>query len=398
MSETTRAKLTVMAGSGLSVLFGALSALALTHLISPALYGTYQALEAITLIFSVGGTFALERALYASRSPSEKQALVWLAGGGVALASFVAVIVLVAGIRLNWLPVKTAVVFAGAFVLFTTLLRGWFVILRAWHLSHKAYASTASGDLGLSFSLFCARLGAGFSWPSLSGLLWAGFLGPLIGLALLLRGISLPRPRWHGLRQILKSHKSYVLLESWGGFLRPLGQRGLVAALLPLYGAEKAAFAALALLLLLQPLQVIIGAMIDVTRSRLIEHPDEARRLLLTVICATPVLLLAGSSGLHVLTPLILPENWWGVRELSWCLIPLLYAMMLARTLQALCSQYRAQGWALAVDLTMALGSVGGVVLSGLAGVDLSSTLLAIGCCLSAGMFTLVRIAPYESR
>ena len=383
------APLVLFGGSAGAVAFGAFSALVLSHFVTPKLYGIYQALETLTIVFSIGGAWAIEKAFYVSHCVRENRAIVTLGYFAIGFSACLACAIFLIGAYLGVILSDGVFWLAVVFVFVGTLLRSLTVLARAYHVAQHNYLLAAIGDLSNSVVLFVSRTVAGVLHSTVSGLIVAGVLGPLCAAMIMLRSLPVCEIRRKRLRTVFRKHHRYVLVESWGGFLRPLGQRGLVLVLVPTYGPADAALVGLALLLLLQPLQVVVGAFVDIIRSRLKYDPNQSLKLIVGVLVLTPLPLLIAVLTLQGVTPYILGNAWQEVPQVATYIAPLVYAMMAARALQALYSQFKWQTYALLIDAVIAMGGFGMLWFGWALGLSIEDSFLLLGVLLTTFMLSL---------
>ncbi|WP_373236639.1 hypothetical protein [Cohaesibacter celericrescens] len=285
--------------------------------------------------------------------------------------------------------------------------RGLFFLSRSYQIRELNYKIVAMSDIVQSAILFIGRSLSSLYWPTLLGLLISGIAGTLGGTfkisqtvrRLAIQGLSeISRPRFS---YVAWKNRRYFLVESWGGFLRSMAQKGTVVLVTATFGPSKAALTSVALLLLLQPMQVVINPAVDVARSKLatlIRNSDKSNDLIianltpLAVILIAPFILAFGIMVLLFLAPTLIGEKWQEVNSVIIYMAPVVYALLVARALQSVFSQLSLQGLALSVDLLSTLVLFVTIYLSWSLGFDLTTSFLAAGVALVLTMYFLFAI------
>ncbi|WP_176084323.1 hypothetical protein [Martelella sp. HB161492] len=376
----------MLLGSSGAMVISSLSVLLLTHYVGPEVYGIYQAVDALAMIFAVGGLFAVDKAFFISRSRGEDERIVAIGLVALGCSCIVALGVLWLLIEFGGMLDGGMSIMMGAYLLFSIFSRGLFSLARSYHIRDTRYRKVYVGELMRAIGLLVGRTVAAFTMPNLMGLLLSGLFGSFSGTHRIVRDLY-PYIR-SGFRKIgdrrframAFKHRRFLLLEGWGGFMRPLGQRGIIILVAPLFGPQQAAIASMAFLLLLQPLQIAVNAVVDVVRSRLglamrgVSMKGDlryARLMPIWVIGITPLALIAGITLIELLSPIILGDGWQDIGTASMSMAALIYGLMIARALQSVYSQFSRQDMALLIDSTMSIGSLSLIFLFWLLGLPI---------------------------
>lgn len=400
-------------GSSGAMVISAASVLLLSHFVSPDIYGVYQSVDAFALIFAIGGLLAIDKAMLVTRSPKELHLVMALAFILLGLVAIFAVGLYAILLGFDVLPDGGMVGLMIGFLVVSILSRGLFTVGRSHEIYHARFHTIAAGEVARALTLFAGRLAAALFSPNLLGLLSSGVLGSLVGAAVITK-----RSRSHLFRELKQGvrrrmrvmawkYRRFILYESWGGFLRPLGQKGLILIVVPFYGPAESAIAALAFLLLLQPIQACVAAVVDVIRSRLsrvvrgdARNPSDiryARVMPLGIIVVTPLALAAAIGIISIAAPVVVGEAWQNITPTCLAMAPLVYAMMIARALQSVYSQFQMQGRALLVDASIALGSLVFICVFAALGWPIHATYLGAGLALLC-VIGLISLAFFAER
>ena len=394
--------LLLTSGSGLSVVISAASVPVITRLFDPQTYGIYQGLESFGTIFALGGILAIDKALYNSKTKVEDRHIFAIGFSFIVLFSFIGPLIFLFLNHMNITETGNHPVLAAVFLVLIIILRGSFILFRTYMIKGELFFRITVAENARAVFLFFSRALAGVWGLGLPGLLMAGTIGAAAGTSVLLLS-SLSLSPFHALihrniarlNAVLWKHRKFVYLEGVGGFLKPLGQRGLILILIPTYGADQAAICSVAFLLLLQPTKIIINSVVDVVRSIMAKGArigntenvnDLSKKLPLYVSLLTPLILLIGCACIYGLSPILLGNAWQEVATMAPYTIPIVFGQMLGKSLQSVFSQTGRQGYALSTDLFVNVGLNTIFLFSWYLGFHIESSYLISGFGISVGM------------
>lgn len=375
------------------VLVGSLAGQALVLAASPLitrLYGPADlgALAVVTALSSIVGAVAplgWDRAVVVPRAEGAARAVVRLALVSVVSVSSVAAVVAYAG-RDAWAAATGAPVLADAWwvcpvtVLAVALQR----VVTSSLARRRAYAalgrrSALQGVGQVVCNLALAPLGGPL------GLVLGLAAGRAAALAGTFRWPTGPRVRWRLLVAVAGRYRRFPLVSTWSGLLNVVGQQAPLLLLSALHGAPAIGALALTLRVLGAPVGLIadaVGLGVDGQTGAVVRRrAGGVEASIRHVVVPLGVLAAVGLVACVLLAPVVFPvvfgDGWSGAATTAVLLAPAFAAQLVASPLSRLLPLLERQGLQLAWDVGRLTGTSGVIVVTGVAGAGVETSVAA---------------------
>lgn len=385
----------------------------ITAFYTPEEFGIAQSLEAYCQIFAIGGILALDRVLPRIRSMRMGQTILILACLSVTGFSVLAALIILFSslVGLSSLSLPFPLVAGYCFIVIAG--RGMFQMLRTEAIVERRVFHASGGEISRALALASGKLALGALGLGAAGLLIGEASGVVVGFLFLL--YFRPWRRWSSsVKSVIvaaRKWRSIALFEGVGSFFKPVSQRGLIIVFGALYGASNAGLFALALLLTLQPVQVVVAAISDVARRSLGSAAIESdwarvQRISLLLINRGSLQIFFGSAltsvCVFVFSYFALPENWKSAADFLAPLTLMVCGLMMVRIYQVIFSINQSFSLVLITDMLMAALPIAAATIGWWCGLDVLQATMLCACtiflyALSVWLLAIRNIRRYNS-
>jgi O-antigen/teichoic acid export membrane protein len=324
-SGFARNVLTLMAGTSLAQAIAVAISPILTRLYTPADFGVYASLSALTNLAAVVATGRYEVAVplpEAERAGGQLMALAASLSAAVGLLSLAIVLVfgdslavLVGGAQLrDWLYLVPAIVFVLALT----------QVMQYWLIRRQSFRSIALAGIMQASCAAAANLALAPLHRGPLGLVMGLVAGQTAGLCVLLfyswrfADLRPPRASLAGMREQAREHAKFPLFDLPNALSYALSQRGILVLITSFFTASAVGMYSLTERVVLSPFTILTGAYGQVLYQKLAEtwRTDRAQfgteisraMTQLATLLALPFLVLA--AGCKLLVPIVFGNRW----------------------------------------------------------------------------------------
>jgi O-antigen/teichoic acid export membrane protein len=385
-----RGFLTIIGGTAGGQLMGILISPVLSRVYSPADFGIFIVIFALSSTLGTIAALRFELAVPLAASEREAQSLATL---GFVCSAVTAVVgsafVAAFGEGIVSLLHRPELMPWLRFVPPMAALLAGFMVLNQLAVRHRRYAAIGRRSLWQSGVMVTTQTATGLAGLQPGGLMLGMAVGQAAGLLSLLPGAGLASPagrqgrKWRSLKQALRDHRRFPLVLAPSGLINVLGIQLPVLILAYVYGSAVAGWLGLAQRVLGVPVTIVGTAIAQVYLGELAEirrqgSPRAAslfdrttRRLILASVPITLVLLLFGPAGFA----LVFGAPWRTSGEYAQALALGLAAQLVAAPLSQTLIAYQRPYLQLCWDIGRLVVAGGGVICCALAG---ASPLIAV--------------------